>query len=374
MDPKIAYIISLKFAPGLKKEFTVIGRHLRRHGFNVRYVISDEYSKLEYNDEGMVFIPIKNGIKGMIFDVVRNFNMKETMKIFVSDPPGFVLFYNPHLLNPRLAYLIKKKFPDVILALYLHDPYKPDKSFYKFRKSAYIKVVEFVQKLTVKYMDYVVSPSKYSSELFLKRYSWFKGRNYIASLLVPDEKVNLNSDRKYFCIVGGAHPATGHDSFVDLVNYVATEKLDFSFCLISSSNMNGFLEKLSDDGRKILRIINKPIIKDSEIYDVVSQSFAVFRFDREVTQSGVIPVSYMNATPVIARNIPGLRQHVWHKETGYLIHENSSPDNIIQAMNYVKENFHELSKNARKRYEDIWAEWNFDRYYDWLIDLLKEKT
>lgn len=370
MNNKTAYIISLKFAPGLKKEFTVIGEKLRKFGLDVKYIISKKYSELEYSYDGMLYIPTKDGIRSMISDAIKFFSMREVIEIFSKAPPSFVCFYNPHPLNPRLAYLIKREFPGAILSLYLHDPYKPDKSSYGFKKALYLKMAEVVQGLTIKYMDYVVSPSKYSSDLFKKKYHDFMGKNYIAPLLVPDEKTNTGRERKYFSIVGGAHNATGHDTFIKLINYVAEKGLDYKFYLVSSSKIDIFLRNLIEKGKKILKLINKPIIKDSEIYEVISQSYAVFRLDREVTQSGVIPICYMNSTPVIAQDIHGLRQHVRHKENGYIIPSDTVPGNFIEAMNFVIENFSNLSKHARRSYEEIWAEWNFEKYYGWLIKVI----
>jgi len=372
VNKKTAYIISLKFAPGLKKEFTVIGENLRKFGLDVKYIISQKYCELEYSCDGMVYIPTRDGISGMIGDVVKFYSLKDITKIFSDKPPSFVCFYNPHALNPQLAYLIKRKFPDIILSLYLHDPYKPEKSPYGFKKGMYMKVVEIMQGWTVKYMDYVISPSEYSSDLFKKKYPNFRGKNFIAPLLVPDAKVNLEKERRrFFSIVGNAHNATGHDTFVELVNYVAKNDLDYEFYLISSSKIGTFLRNLNEKGKKILRIINKPVIKDSEINEVIRESWAVFRLDREVTQSGVVPVAYMNQTPVIARDIPGLTQHVWHGKTGYIVPFGCSPKDLIIAMDYVRNNFTELSRNARKSYEEIWADWNFDKYYGWLINLLE---
>lgn len=364
------YIISLKFAPGLKKEFIVIGENLQKHGLNVKYVISNSYSKLDLNCERMIFVETKDGIKGMINDSIKYFSMKKIINIFNNDPPNFVLFYNPHPLNPKLAYIIKKKFPDTILALYLHDPYKPDKKPYGLKRSLYINIAEFIQGLTINYMDYIISPSEYSSELFKMRFPNVNCKNFIAPLLIPDANEKIQKDRKYFTMIGIAHNATGHDTFIDLINYVAEKNLKYEFCLISSSNLNNFLRKLNDKGRCILKIINKSIITEYEINEIITQSYAVFRLDKEVTQSGVIPVCYMNSTPIIARDIRGLTQHVWHKETGYIVPNIVTYDDLIEAMEFIKENFLFLSKNSRQKYEEIWAEWNFERYYMWLIELL----
>jgi len=374
MPNRTAYIISLKFAPGLKKEFTVMGESLRKYGFDVKYIISELYSNLEFTREGMIHIQTKIGVRGIIEDSIKYFSMKKIISIFNNAMPFFVLFYNSHPLNPRVASLIKKNFPSTILALYLHDPYKPDKSFYGLKKGIYMSFAEFIQGLTLRYMDYVISPSEYSSYLFRRKYPNFEGNNFIAPLLVPDQMIKCGNKRKYFSIVGVAHNATGHDTFIELVNYVAEKRLNYEFCLVSSNNIYRFLKKLTEKGREILKVINKPIIKDSEINDIVRESYAVFRLDKEVTQSGVIPVCYMNGTPVISTDIPGLTQHVWNQETGYVISRDTMHENFLIAMEYVKNNFVSLSQNARRKYEEIWSESNFLKYYSWLIDLLKKET
>jgi len=270
-----------------------------------------------------------------------------------------------------MAHLLKKEFPKVINSLYLHDPYKPDKTHYGLAKAAYISLVELIQKKTLHYMDYVISPSEYSSQILKDHYPEFKGKNYIAPLLVPDQDKDLPVERMYFSIVGGVHQATGHDTFIELVNYVAEKAIDFKFGLISSSDISGQINHLTNKGRGILNMLNKKVIKDSEINELLKNSHAVFRLDKEVTQSGVVPVCYMNSTPVIARDIPGLRQHVRHKWNGYIVPFDCTPDDLVKAMDFVKNNFSELSKNARQSYDETWAESNWDRCYGWLIELLK---
>ena len=367
---RYAYIISVKYAPGSNKEFVIFGDNLQRKGFDVRYILAHPYKDLEWVREGSEFITVSNGIRNIFIDFLRYLNGKKIIEIFSNYPPVFICFYNAHPLNPVIAQLVRRKFPEAVISVYLHDPYKPDKSPYGWKKSLYISIAEIVQDWTVKYVDHVISPSEYSQKLFRLRHPSFSGETHLAPLLIPDTFRNSSQTRKYFSMVGRAHKATGHDTFIELVNYAAEKDLNFKFCLISSSNISGFLERLTEKGRARLRVINKKVITDSEIDEVVCQSYAVFRLAKEVTQSGVIPVSYMNATPVIATDIPGHSQHVWHGETGYLVPNNSSPQDIVQAMEYVKAHFYELSRKARKAYKDIWAEWNFDKYYGWLMQLL----
>jgi glycosyltransferase involved in cell wall biosynthesis len=369
---KPSYIISLKFAPGLKKEFETLGKYISKIGPSVIYLLSKKYSAFENTHDENFYITKADNISGMILETLKYGWDKNILPFFQKNPPGFLCFYNPHPVNPLIARVVKKHFPEAILSLYLHDPYKPDKKPYGLVKSTYITMVEFIQRLTVRYMDYVISPSEYSSLLFKKKYPKYKGQNFIAPLLVPDQKISTSNNRKFFSIVGGAHKATGHDTFIELVNYAGEKGLSFEFALISSSNVSMFTKNLTEEGRSRLKVINKNSITDAEINEVIRQSWAVFRLDREVTQSGVLPVAYMNETPVIARDIPGLRQHVKHEYNGYIIPFNCTPEDLTKAMEYVKENFTVLSENARKSYKDIWAEWNFEKYYGWVVDLLKK--
>jgi len=367
-----AYIISLKFAPGLKKEFELLGENIRSKGLHIKYLLSAGYRTLDGKREEMEYVTTGNDFIGMILDTLKLLKRKGFEQIFSSAPPLFLCFYNPHLFNPIMARLVKKKFPDAINAFYLHDSYKPDKTPYGILKGIYISLVEFIQGLTVKYMDYVISPSEYSSLLFKKKYPTYKGKNFIAPLLIPDQKNSLSISRKFFSMVGGAHKATGHDTFIELVNYAGEKGLDFEFALISSSNVSPFTKNLTDEGKKRLKVINKNSITDAEINEVIRQSWAVFRLDREVTQSGVVPVAYMNETPIIARDIPGLRQHVTHKENGYVVIPPCRAKDLVEAMEFVTTNFPLLSTNARKSYEETWAERNFEKYYGWLIKILQK--
>jgi len=369
MINRTAYIISLKYSPGLKKEFISIGENLKKRKIYTRYLISKSYALLKDDPGGINYLNLASSVTGMIKDSINSGLIKMIMDDLLKNKPLLLLFYNPHPLNLIISRIIKKDMPDTRQALYLHEPYKANKSYYGFKKKVYIEIQEFIQRKIVKYMDYIILPSDYSSELFEKNYHNFRGKNIIAPLLIPDQRIKGSTERRFFSIVGNVNLATGHDTFINLVNYVAERQMNYEFCLISSSNICRLLKKLNEKGKSILKVINKSIIKESEINNVIKQSYAVFRLDREVTQSGVIPVAYMNKTPIIARAIRGLTQHVWDRETGVIVPYEASPDDLIQAMESIKNNISYLSENARVKYEKIWAEWNFEKYYMDLIEL-----
>lgn len=364
------YIISFKFAPGLMKEFHLIGENIRRHGGEVSYIVSRRYRDLGMEMPGTVYVNPRPGILGLLRETIENWNLKSVVSSLPPEPPAFVLFYNPHPLNPFLARYLKSKYPNACVALYLHDPYKPDKSPYGAVKGAYYHAVEWIQGLTLRKMDVVISPSEYSAKLLVRYFPWYKNKRVLAPLLVPDSPVVSSKGRKYFSLVGNAHKATGHDRFVNLINYSAAKNLGFRFAMISSSNIAAYTKRLSKKALNAVEIVNRKTITDAEIYGVISSSYAVFRLDSDITQSGVVPVCYMNSTPLIVPSAPGFIQHVQHGVNGWHLPLNYSEADMVAAMDSVLSNFERLSKNARVSYEKVWAGRNWDRYYAWLLDLL----
>lgn len=349
----------------------VLGENFHQKGFNTSYILEYEYKNIGINNSRMNYIHCSDNLLNLIFDSFSIIFKKNLLIYFnKSDAYKHVVFYNTHPLNIVIANYIKKQKASKSI-LYLHDPFKSDKSYYSKVKIISILLAELIQKLTAKYVDYVISPSEYSYELFNKNYKFYRKNRFIAPLLIPDQIDQNHVSKKYFSIVGGVHKATGHDDFIELVNYVGKKGINYNFLLITSSNVLKYEKRLTREGKNKLTIINKKIIDDHEINNVIRESYAVFRFDKEVTQSGVIPVSFMNGTPVIAREIQGLKQHIIHGYNGYLVPFHFSPEDIINAMSLVINNYDKLSINARNSYEKIWAENNFENYYGRLIKELK---
>jgi glycosyltransferase involved in cell wall biosynthesis len=371
MTQNLAYVISIKFAPGSMKEFILIGEKLRSKGINIKYLLSEEYGLLNNKPDNALLITKSQNLRDILLETARLLISDNIDKLFHGQHVAFVLFYNNHILNLFIARNLKKQFKNVRTLHYYHDPYKPDKRSYGIFKGLYISFVEFIVRLTLKYIDHVILGSEFSYELFKSHYKQYRGQIHIAPLLIPDQGYDKNHHREFFSIAGAYNNATGHDDFINLVNYAAEKQLNYKFALISSSNISELLKKLSNAGQKIIRIINNKLINDFEINEVIRNSYAVFRLDKEVTQSGVIPVSYMNATPIIARDIPGLTQHVRHGHEGYIVPCDCTAPDLINAMSQVIDNYPHLSMNARHSYDTIWSEHNFDRYYNWLLSMLK---
>lgn len=367
-----AYIVSLKYAPGLKKLFILLGENLRRTGVDVGYLIAQPYRHLDIDAEGIIYLTNSINLRALVSETVKHLsNWSDFADIFHSSPPDFVCCYNFHPLNVFILRYLKRAFPKCITALYMHEPYKPDKRPYGLTKSAYIYVFELVQSISLNYADHVILPSELACRLFVSRYPGYSGSVHYAPLLISDKQVpKSQKERRFFTYAGNVHKATGFDAFIELVNHSASLNADFEFLAITSSQIGGYLHSLSPEGQRALTLINKEIITDQEIHEAMSMSFAILRLDREITQSAVVPESFMNGTPVIVRDLPGFTQHVKHIYNGYVVADPCSPAEIMEGMTFVKQYFDELSRHARKSYEEIWAEHNWPRYYQWLLDIL----
>jgi glycosyltransferase involved in cell wall biosynthesis len=250
----------------------------------------------------------------------------------------------------------------------MHEPYKTRKHNYSPQKRLLILLREYLQSSSLIYLDHVILPSQLAVSLFSKRYPKYRGQTHYAPLLIPELGQSTRKvERKCFSYVGNIHSATGFDKFVNLVQYVRNYELDFHFSIITSSNIPLQLKKIIAHNLSRVNCINKDVILDREIYDLVERSIGVFRLDQEITQSGIIPICFMLGTPVIVNDLAGFTQHVQHGYNGYVIQDITDYNNMILGMKYLQDNFNDLSRNARQSFESIWSKDNWERYYSWLI-------
>lgn len=365
---RTAYIVSLKFAPGLAKEFFAVGEGMRRRGMEVRYLLAEPYRDFAPSCAAIDYVTVSTGWCSVIVDTARLARGALFKRAFAKYPPGSIVFYNTHPLNPLIASLMKREYPDSIVVLYLHDPYKPDKSSYGKIGAVRILLVEAIQRSIAARSDHIVFPSEYSKGLFAEYYPTMGATTHVAPLLVPDLQPAADGERSLFSMIGRMGLSTGHDVFVRLVNYAAENSLPYEFALVTSGSVARYLSYFTPQARRILQVVHHDRIGDEEIDVVLRGSCATFRLAREVTQSGVVPVAFRCRTPVIGTDIPGLRQHISHKNDGYLVPNDCGMQDLVAAMEYVKGDFERMSGNARRRYEDVWSPSNWGRYYGWLVE------
>jgi glycosyltransferase involved in cell wall biosynthesis len=257
----------------------------------------------------------------------------------------------------------------------MHEPYKEDKSQYK-RKALAITAMEYVQEKLLPLIDVVILHSRRGNNAFRIRYPDFKGVVKLIPLGYRDEcKMKQHESRIYdITFFGGAVKAKGIDDFFEFLKKSQELNSGLKFQLVTPSRIDRYLSRLGPNWEKWLKVVNKPTISDEEIREACAKTYAVIASYRETTQSGAIPVAFMNGTPVIATDIEGLYEYITDKVNGVYIPKNFSYSDVVSALNYIKANFSEMSKNARKSFVEIWSDGNWDKYYGWLVEMLNCKT
>jgi glycosyltransferase involved in cell wall biosynthesis len=373
---KNVIIVSLKFAPGLFKEFTLLGKNLtKKPGFPVTYILSKSYQKNALSHlENTFYISRSSSTKEMIEDsITYPFKLgRQLHKILTKDPPDLICAYNPHPLN----YLVLKKAYQInsnsLRAIYLHEPYKPDKYLYGKLGSLYFQIVDFCQALSVKYANQIILPSPHAVELFKIRFPDFKGSIHLAPLLIPDTPVNPQP-RQFFTFAGTVNAGKGLDTFCQLIEHVASLNLNYRFRICTTSNIRSYINSLSEAAKKITLIENPKVISDRDMFQVHAESKAFFLLHTTATQSGAMPVAFMHGTPVIARDITAFSQFIDDGKNSCLVPKNCTPQDLLEAMQYVEANQTQLSVAARQTYENLFSDRNWEKNYSWLLHYFSEK-
>lgn len=366
------YIVSLKYAPGMWKEFTLLGQNLQKHGFEVKYLVSKWYKQLKDDHSDMIFVSNSKNNKEMLIDAGK-YPLgigRLCTKAFREARPAFVCCYNPHPLNFTVLGLAKRFAPESIRLVHLHEPARPGKSTYGWKGRMFFEIVDYAQKLTLADSTDVVLHSPFAFELFDQKFDNYHGQKRYSPLLIPDRQNKTKSKRRFFSMIGRFNFAKKPDLFIETINYAAQKGEDIEFQIVTASCIDKYLKKLTPEGRARLRLIIKENLSDEDISSAVSESFAVLSLQPLMTQSGMMTVSFMNATPIIARSIPGFTQFVKHQSNGYLLKDNFSYQELVEAMKAVRNNFDVLSANARQTYLQLFSEKNWDKYYAWLLESL----
>ncbi len=366
-----SYIASLKYAPGLAKEFSLMGQQLLEQRHDVQYMLSGGYSWLldDMPAERISFVTRSKNSREMVEDTLGYpFRLRGTLRRrFAQARPDFLCMYNPHPLNFAVMQQAQRAYPSGTRAIYLHEPFKPDKRSFGRIGKYYFELVEQFQTLSIRYANTIIVPSPHAHELFEQRYPDFHGSVHIAPILIPEIARPEDASRRFISLVGTINKSRGLDTFINLINSVAERGLDWQFKIMTRNAVEDALKAISPAGQRLLTTVIKSEISDQEISDTVSNSYAVFLPHKQVTQSGNVPVCFRVGTPIIARNLAGFSQHVTHKQTGYLLPDTFTVEQLIDGIGYIRQHIDVMSSQARHVFETTFGVNNWTRYYGWAL-------
>jgi glycosyltransferase involved in cell wall biosynthesis len=369
MTPKVAYFCSLKYSPGLLKEIEQLALRLVEDGWHSRLLLAESYRNFEVHRSLEVrYVTASHSAPSILWDCLRfpYRLLKELNSIFEEMPPDFLCIYNPHPLNGYVASVAQQINPSGVRAVYLHEPFVPDKSSYGLVRAQCIRLVELQQAHMLRRLNCVLLPSEHSLSLYQSHYAANKPAHITPILL--DDRCHGAPNREYYSFVGTVNASRSLDEFVQLINRAASlGDLALKFRIVTRSPIESFIRRIAPAALPNVEIVNRPLITDAEIGETLALSKATFLSHKQAAQSGNVPFAFMYGTPIICRDIPGLTQHVHHLANGYVLPLRFTVQQFYQAIQYMEEHWEALGRQARVDYEEIFDIRNWERYYGWLL-------
>ncbi len=362
-------VCSLKYAPGLAKEFFLLGDKFAENGFDVSYLLSEGYSTVAKGRKEVRFvINGKNSREMMKEMLLFPFYLFRFAKSIKSKSKGaYYLFYNPHPLQP-LVILMLRLFYRSHAVLVLHEPSKSVSDLKKHGLAGffYFGFAMLIQQVAVCLSSYVVTMSPYGEKLFLNHFPKAKKKHINANLLLPKGTLNKGFSKAGFSFIGNVNRGKNLDDIIVCVNDILTGNLEpCNFNVITSSNIETELGRLKKGWQKYLSIVNKEMITDEMISEVVSSSVAVLVLHRTASQSGVLPLAFSLSTPVIVRDLPAFTQYV--DEAGIVLTEGFDSNELISACKQIEKNYKVYSQAAEMKFNECFSENQFTNFYARLL-------
>ncbi|MBD2268998.1 glycosyltransferase family 4 protein [Anabaena sp. FACHB-1391] len=283
--------------------------------FNV-YVLTDkEYAK-GVNDPKIFGISESGSHIRMALDVFNIFKMIKIMAIIAREKKVFIYFISAHPLNAMTAFAVRiiNLLPDMELRLvsHIHDvtPHANTKNGF-FIDAFQTTQVNLSDHITV-YGDYLKSSAKRHFSLpDSKIFSYLHGVNRTISRdNLPQSKVG----KKFVSLIGRIDKYKGIDIFLDIIATLE-DKIDCEFLLAGYGDLSPYTEKIKK--LKRLNVVNQ-FLSDDEMDEMLLSSHVLVLPYIDASQSGMIPVAYYNACPVIVSDVGGLPEMVKHGETGFI--------------------------------------------------------
>ena len=323
--------------------------------FNI-YVLTDkEYAK-GATDPKIFGISESSNHIFMALDVLNVFKTIKIISIIISiltkEKKIVIYFLSAHPLNVMTVFAARiiNLFPHLELTTVSHIH---DVTAHANTKNGFF--IDFFQKIQVSLSDKITvygdhlksSAKKHFSLPDTKIFSYLHGVNRTI------DKGTLQQptiQKKFVSLIGRIDKYKGIDVFLDIIAMLEDE-LDCDFLLAGYGDLSPYDEKIKK--LKKLNVVNR-FLSDDEIDEMLLSSYILVLPYIDASQSGMLPVAYYNACPVIVSDVGGLPEMVKHAETGFI----SPSKDVSIYIKYIKlvvadsELRSSLSKNCFEFYRD----------------------
>ena len=94
------------------------------------------------------------------------------------------------------------------------------------------------------------------------------------------------------------------------------------------------------------------------VFEMMKQSDVIVLPSKMEGNPRVLIEAMMNTVPIVATNVPGIRDMIQHMKTGYLI-DNQQPEELAYAIDYMLKNKKDSANMAERAY--AYAQQNFSK-------------
>lgn len=116
-------------------------------------------------------------------------------------------------------------------------------------------------------------------------------------------------------------------------------------------------EQIEISNGKNIITINRYIL-DEEMTWLMENALAVVAPYIEASQSGVLPLAYHFGKPVVVSSVEGLKEMVFHGETGYIFNSIKELEDILISLSFKDQTFYDNMRNNCLCYEAEYLNWN----------------
>lgn len=345
-------IISLNFHPGHFSHLVANYKLFQEQGENPTLFVHPEFSKMDRENK-----------------FSKIFSLSELKEKKISK----AVFWFPSLKNIWQLLVLKYKHKSKIYYVY-HEPFD---SISNYRKGGFsyfkifkILLINIINLFIVALSDKIFLPSQKSYTIFQSKYKKLNSEFVFLPLIFDDESQSFNlttQKKEYISYIGTVAEDHAFDEFVEFVlfcdenNHYNELKFLIATKSIIDTNLIAKLVRLVEKGRLEL-FCGKPL-SNQEINSCFIRSILVWNAYHRSNQSGVLPKSFMFASPVIIQK-NNVNEFVREGYNAIFINDNSNVNEIKQAIDKIIVNIDEFSQNSRNTFLEKFYYRNYINYFN----------
>ncbi|GBD32978.1 N-acetyl-alpha-D-glucosaminyl L-malate synthase [bacterium HR33] len=358
-------LVGLRLSVGNRLMTTTLLETFRAQGHEVAFVGDRSYGPA--SDVPVLAVSDGSTYGAMLRDFLRPDLYRRVTRFLEQFVPDLCYFPSVHPAAAVLGWYVRKRRKEGLrprIAMHIHDPIP--------HPGPAALPIWFTQLLQTRAADRLVV---YGATLR----DWLTRRYRVATdkvIVIPHgayrpvrKEPPRGADYRWFSLVGRITSYKGIDVFLEAARILLQRFPEARFFLGGAGDLSPYREGIARLGRS-LTVENRELT-DGEIDAISRDSWSVVLPYSSGTQSGVIPLAYYNAAPVIVSQVGALPELVVDRVTGFIVRP-GDPLALVDAMAQLYRN-RELREHMGLRAFEYYREHlRWDRIGEMLLTRLME--